>query len=315
MPNLRKRLYLKSYRRELDNVGSVLLRGLDPVSGIADHVALPNLGFATNPTITVEAWVWVSPTATGLNTFYAHGALANGQSFACFYKLPDAQFFIDFFGTGTAMIIRVPANEVLGKWVHFAATYDGTTRNRRMYINGNLVGSDTTPLPNIPNTAYSIGRFINNGSAFNGNVDEVRIWATVRTEDQIRDNMNRTLTGLEPNLRAYYRFDILTGTTAIDSSPNGNNGTLNVYFGSDAQFSGLRQAPIYKNTLAGVITEFNMDGFTQSVNSGAGTLKVRLPRKFDDFGENTKIGVNYLIEVYVRPYRSNQSTMVSPGLS
>ena len=41
----------------------------------------------------------------------------------------------------------------------------------------------------------------------NGKIDEIRIWNIVRTESEIRQNMNRHLNGNEPGLVAYYRMD------------------------------------------------------------------------------------------------------------
>src|SRR5256885_3797835 len=47
-----------------------------------------------------------------------------------------------------------------------------------------------------------------------------------RTASEIVQYFNRSLTGLEPGLAAYYRFDEASGTTANDSSGNGRNGVL-----------------------------------------------------------------------------------------
>jgi hypothetical protein len=57
-------------------------------------------------------------------------------------------------------------------------------------------------------------------------LDEVRCWDEARTQAEIRENMYRPLRGDEANLRAYYRLDELTGTTAYDLTPNQAHGTL-----------------------------------------------------------------------------------------
>ena len=61
---------------------------------------------------------------------------------------------------------------------------------------------------------------------FNGLIDEVRIWNTVRTADQIREDMMCTLTGNESGLLAYYRMDYSDGDILYDNSVNSLNGTL-----------------------------------------------------------------------------------------
>lgn len=65
---------------------------------------------------------------------------------------------------------------------------------------------------------------------FAGIIDEVRIWNEARTNEEIRANMFRQLSGeviaLESNLAAYYTMDHSTGTNLRDFSGNSNDGTL-----------------------------------------------------------------------------------------
>ena len=67
-------------------------------------------------------------------------------------------------------------------------------------------------------------------SPFVGFIDEVRIWNVARTEAEIRADMNTELTGNEPGLVAYWKFDELSlrGKDGIvpDMSPNKNAGRL-----------------------------------------------------------------------------------------
>lgn len=44
---------------------------------------------------------------------------------------------------------------------------------------------------------------------FDGKIDEVRVWNTVRTSTQINDNKGVRLTGSESNLQAYWPFEAL----------------------------------------------------------------------------------------------------------
>ena len=57
-------------------------------------------------------------------------------------------------------------------------------------------------------------------------MDEVRLWNVARTAEQINSNKGQSLTGFEPGLVAYYRFDESSGTTAIDATSNGHDGLL-----------------------------------------------------------------------------------------
>ena len=68
------------------------------------------------------------------------------------------------------------------------------------------------------------------GTFFQGAVDEMRIWDHVRTDEEIASHYAVSLTGSEPGLLAYHRFDEPDGQTIVNSSPNGHDGTL----GADA---------------------------------------------------------------------------------
>jgi len=55
---------------------------------------------------------------------------------------------------------------------------------------------------------YSLSQEYDNGlitsQFFNGNIDEIRIWNTTRTQSEILANMNTELNGNESELVAYY---------------------------------------------------------------------------------------------------------------
>jgi hypothetical protein len=62
---------------------------------------------------------------------------------------------------------------------------------------------------------------------FAGMIDEVRFWEErARTESEIQEYMSKELMGTEEGLTGYWKFNEASGTTAYDSSPNGNNGTI-----------------------------------------------------------------------------------------
>jgi hypothetical protein len=115
----------------------------------------------------------------------------------------------------------------LNAWSHVAVTYDGTNKN--FYINGVL---DRT----VPRTGtlfqsgrpLYIGRqgSVCNCNFFKGQMDEFRIWNTVRTGSEIGSNLAVTLAGTETGLAAYYRFDEGSGLATADATGHGNTGTL-----------------------------------------------------------------------------------------
>ena len=58
---------------------------------------------------------------------------------------------------------------------------------------------------------------------FNGQMDEVRVWVTARSQEQIRANMFARLTGREAGLAGLWNFD---GDDAKDATPNALDGEL-----------------------------------------------------------------------------------------
>jgi hypothetical protein len=73
-----------------------------------------------------------------------------------------------------------------------------------------------------------------NNRTHEGEIDEVAIWNTARTVNEIRQFMNHPLTGVETGLAAYYRMSDGPGSTVTDDSNHGWTGTL---------YDGYQQVP------------------------------------------------------------------------
>ncbi len=166
---------------------------------------------------------------------------------------PDVSSLVGFpniiTGTGTALYLYngVPTaghattyNEVNGLsmvnpgvWTHLAVTYDDPSNTMILYVDGVMQSSGvTSPYaePSLNLGIYSGGNF------FAGEMDEVRIWNTVRSATDIANDMNCKLNGDEPGLIAYYDFNQgIAGVnnpsevTLYDKTDNcaPKNGTLN----------------------------------------------------------------------------------------
>lgn len=150
---------------------------------------------------------------------------------------------------GTTLIQIASDNDFwqAGHWYHVCATIDPVS-GMKLYINGILQQESdpsTSPIGTQTGTVWdkvSIGRWGNlDIRYFNGEIDEVRLWETSRTQTQIRDKMCTSLIGNEAGLRAYWNFDAGSGMTLADNSTNSWNGTLQGMTNANWIYSG---API-----------------------------------------------------------------------
>ncbi len=111
-----------------------------------------------------------------------------------------------------------------GVFTHVAARYDGSTI--QILQNGKIVGSKNL-IGTIMSSTFPV--YIGNSSnneIFSGIIDEIRIWDTCRTDDQIRTNMHKRLANSSNvNLKAYYHLDEFFGNYLIDASGNCNAAT------------------------------------------------------------------------------------------
>lgn len=116
-------------------------------------------------------------------------------------------------------------------WTHVASVFDATTHTHELYINGVLNQSqETAPsfvMDRDTDQPFRIGTYdLCFFPSFNGDIDEVRIWNTSRTEEEIQSSMSISLNGNEAGLLGYWRIDEGRGTIAHDATPNGIHGTL-----------------------------------------------------------------------------------------
>jgi VCBS repeat-containing protein len=193
--------------------------------GVDDKVVInPSASLQMTTTVTMEAWVQRQGTPTGTQIIlnkegeYEVGINAAGHIQWAFANTTPGWTWID---TGYAL----PADQ----WTHIAVSYNAGVVNT--YVNGALVdayngsGSIDDAYPALNELTIG-GRQNAATQRFQGLIDEVRVWNVARTGAQILASYDQTLTGAEAGLMGYWRFNEPSGTTALDLTANGNNGTL-----------------------------------------------------------------------------------------
>lgn len=115
------------------------------------------------------------------------------------------------------------------RWHHVVGTLSGTTT--KIYVDGNLETSGTqTLLSQTGSQASAVGINAGGGDAFNGSMDDVRIYARALTAAEVTTLFRMGETHLvsvsNAGLAGYWTLDENAGTKAQDYSGKGNAGTL-----------------------------------------------------------------------------------------
>ncbi|MGM9847296.1 MAG: LamG-like jellyroll fold domain-containing protein [Muribaculaceae bacterium] len=100
-------------------------------------------------------------------------------------------------------------------FLHVAATIGDSIK---IYLNGKCDAAE----PRSELVAAS-EECVTIGGNFKGVIDDVRLWNTVRSEEDVAKNYNRYLTGNEEGLKAYYTFDYSVDSEFFDISFTGND--------------------------------------------------------------------------------------------
>lgn len=190
--------------------------------GNDDYVSVGNV---LTPSYTKEAWVNISNNGLSNNIISGggdgqHAFWANGGTLQAGHD-----------GNWGTVADNTQLN--LGQWYHVAVSYDATAQVMKLYKDGVLISSATGVSGYSGGNMVRLGAFDDASNLFQGNMDEVRIWSTVRTDAEIMDNMNCSLSSAT-GLVASYNFndgvpnaDNTGLSVLIDGSSNSNDGTLN----------------------------------------------------------------------------------------
>jgi hypothetical protein len=192
--------------------------------GSLSNIDISGLNITSLP-YTIEMWVQPNGTQSQYAGLMYHRSTTNaGIQYAASWQGADKiRIMTNISGDyGT-----VTDAATYGAWHHIAAVVTATTRT--IYLDGKAYSQ------NITNTNYdfSTGKLYigwDNAVAnrvFKGLVDEVRVWNTARTAEQIDTCKLKVLSGTEPGLVGYWNFDDQNATHATDVTGHGINGIIN----------------------------------------------------------------------------------------
>jgi len=197
--------------------------------GINDYVNIGNnTSLNTGNTLTIEAWIKPGDLSTRRGIYSTRKNNSSGSFQFEVGKGNGGTSRVAVSGVNT-WIAQTDVNAVVpNEWNHIVYTRSGTgSGTQKIYVNGEeqtlVTDADYTIVDNTDDKVIASGT--SGGDLYTGLIDEVRVWNTVRTVQQIRENMCRTLSGNETGLISYWQFNEESGTTARDHI-SGNDGTL-----------------------------------------------------------------------------------------
>ncbi|WP_405571604.1 LamG-like jellyroll fold domain-containing protein [Winogradskyella sp. Asnod2-B02-A] len=167
--------------------------------GAEDYINFGNNYGLVNTPFSIEAWIKVD-NLTGTKTIISK---RNSSNLNSGYDLSLIGNKIHFRWNNQNIIVNQPLNTT--KWYHIAVTFNGSDAYN-IYVDGFLVQpnvSGTSPLTNT-NSSFIGAMDTTNGNPtnyFDGDIDEVRIWDTELSTNQIREMMNQEIESNGLNVR------------------------------------------------------------------------------------------------------------------
>ncbi|MCP4111319.1 MAG: hypothetical protein GY749_38290, partial [Desulfobacteraceae bacterium] len=202
--------------------------------GTDDYVEVPADTLNDQSSGTIETWAYFDAVADEVIFAKQHDGVNSYSIFSVGFTATTGGMtqsgtsgYLYFHPRNSSQNATSTSTVSAGIWTHVAVTFDSTQAT--FYIDGTEAGTtsgDFSIPDDLSPTSTSIGAWVSHDHYLDGQMDELRIWSTARTEDEIQTYMNTTVLGTESYLEAYYRFDQSSGDELIDLTANDHDGTL-----------------------------------------------------------------------------------------
>lgn len=219
-PQHATRIYEEYLRGPILAVGSAV-----QFDGANDYGSITALTDLSGDSVTIECW-W------------------QGADFESVFRQQNGANYIAFgwrSGTGTGNPKFLLSNDGAtagldggaviqdGNPHHVAMVWERNAANGfRVLVDGVRVAqraSANVAIPNVAAAAY-LASFIGTSERATGKLQELRVWSTARTDQQINEYMGVRALGSEAGLKLCYHTLETSGTTLADATPNGYTCTL-----------------------------------------------------------------------------------------
>ncbi len=266
--------------KTMGKVGQALsFDGTDDYTTVADANSL-------DITSAISMAVWIKTTDTN-GCIMSKGTSSTDKCFDLsankVYELgilSSTLYFQTSNGTTTNVVSGSATPLLDNQWHHVVGTWDGTTTTNAMkiYIDGAVTYQGTATVTTIQSTSSSLAFGYGSTYYLAGSIDEGRLYNRALSAGEIKslfnlaesDKVNTSVsqpqgTGrLDSGLAGYWKMDDGSGTSATDSSTNGNTGTLTNgptwttgQIGGAVDFDGVNDYISFASNIP-----FNSDDFT-----------------------------------------------------
>ena len=228
--------------------------GFDGSNDVMRTADGPQLNFGTKSGFSIEAWLHLDGSQADGTGLLSKGE--GGETWPGYQLILHQDRIAAEIGDGTVtfgvpdgLIGTSSLND--GQWHHVALSVDRASAMASLYLDGRLEARLSNPALGLnPDNAENLQLGVDRSGSrfFRGEIDEVRLWDTARSKDEIRAAVSQIIDPLdEPHLVAYYHFDEgdagldnAAFTTAPERTANAAHGALQGFALSGADSNWIR---------------------------------------------------------------------------
>jgi uncharacterized repeat protein (TIGR02059 family) len=192
---------------------AISLNGTNQYASASGAQVIPT---STSATFTVQAWIFPSNNQNSV-------IISQGPDGSNFYLKRATDGIVRFLRQGDSSENSCGAAPVQ-QWTHVAVVVGNSASE--CYLNGALVLRDNSGWSTPIGNGFMVGGFNlapgNQDFYFAGQIDEVKVWNTSRTQSQIQGDLKTYGGSLANGLVAYYDFNELVGSTVLNRSTGGS---------------------------------------------------------------------------------------------
>lgn len=171
--------------------------------GQNDYLETPNIALGSSD-FSME--FWAKPQGSGTQPLLSHDTISLGSGIYLEVDVLNESASLQVKDEITAF-----SNPLFGSgsWGHYAITYQASTKNIRLYVNGYRAVDKQLTSGYAKTSKIRLG--IKNQKSFEqfyeGQLDEFRVWDKVLTQEELRQSITESVADNAAGLRLYYRFD------------------------------------------------------------------------------------------------------------